>query len=205
MPAARRVRGRLSTALMLVVVLAVGATVAVLVRDWMHGFFDRIETAGRTSVVTPDKLGTLPKATEATLTDIVASLRSAYAREKALDRATSSVVAAYGSTKKKDAVIVVGFAVTIVSPGTEVDAFLNGVAAGEVVAYTDLDPGPLGGQAKCGTMKTLFGKASAVCAWADNGSVGGLMFLDRPLSAQIKERFLAARAQIEKVEVAPSA
>ncbi|WP_155368028.1 hypothetical protein [Catellatospora vulcania] len=205
MPAPRRSRGRLSTLLTLVVVVAVGATTAVLVRNWMHGVFDRMETAGRTSVVTPDKLGTLPKATEALLKDMVASIRSAYDKEKALDRATSSVVAAYGSTKKKDAVIVVAFAATMVSPRTELDAFMKGVAAGEVVAYTDLDPGPLGGQARCGTMTTLFGKASAVCAWADNGSVGGLFFLDKPLSAQVKERFLAARAQVEKVEAAPSA
>ncbi len=191
--------------LTLVVVVAVGVTTAVLVRNWMHGVFDRIETAGRTSVVTPDKLGTLPKATESSLKDIVASLRTAYAEEKALDRATSSVVAAYGSTKKKDAVIVVAFAAAIASPRTELDAFMRAVAGSEVIAYTDLDPGPLGGQAKCGTMTAAFGKASAVCGWADNGSIGGLIFLDKPLSAQVKERFLAARAQVERVEAAPSA
>ncbi|GHJ42945.1 hypothetical protein Cs7R123_02870 [Catellatospora sp. TT07R-123] len=200
--APRRPRARWIAGFSGFVALVVGMTTYILVRDWTHGLFERLDTAAHTSVVTPDKLGTQPKATEAELKVIVAGLTEAYAKEKAVAKATSKVIAAYGSTARNDAVVVMAFAGRVVSPDKELDGFMRGISDGEVVLYTDLDPGPLGGVARCGTMTKTFAAASAVCAWVDHGSLGGLVFLGQPLTDKIKKRFLDARPQIEKVEAA---
>jgi hypothetical protein len=60
-----------------------------------------------------------------------------------------------------------------------------------------IDPGPLGGFAKCSNDKSG-GVPSAFCAWTDSGSVGVLIFIGKPLDDKLKSRFVAARGQIEQ-------
>ena len=56
--------------------------------------------------------------------------------------------------------------------------------------------GSFGGTAKCGNA-TASGVKLAMCAWADNGSVGSIMWYFKTAS-QVKSQFPALRAQIEK-------
>jgi hypothetical protein len=62
--------------------------------------------------------------------------------------------------------------------------------------FAAVDAGPLGGTAQCADVKTE-GNPTAVCGWADDGSVGVLLFMGKAV-ADVKGEFVADRGAIEK-------
>jgi hypothetical protein len=118
--------------------------------------------------------------------------------QKQVASSTSSVSAAYGDLAKADIVMVTALSGTVASPQSDMDTVFKGVGSStstmsEVAA---IDAGPLGGVAKCGKLtnaQTHF----AVCAWADNGSLGLVLWYEKDL-AIAKNDFQAIRAQIEE-------
>jgi hypothetical protein len=147
------------------------------------------------TVVEPTTLGGRPKLTDPTFTSLAQELKSGLAD---VPEATSTVGALYGSFEKRNIVVIAGAAAPIADPKKELDdafdsAGLNGLKATGIVA---IDPGPLGGEAKCG--KTTENDISLVlCGWADNGSLGIAIFFFQTV-AKAKAEFPKLRAQIEK-------
>jgi hypothetical protein len=69
----------------------------------------------------------------------------------------------------------------LLSPERDLAAGMDGLSGD--LRLTDIrkvDPGPLGGYARCGTGRRD-GQAVAVCAWADHGSMAVALFADRNL------------------------
>ena len=95
--------------------------------------------------------------------------------------------------------LVIAFAGAIAQPQAALDSTLHSLA-GESAALVRIDPGPLGGYAKCSNDK-LHGVSFVACAWADPGSLGMLMFFGKPFDDQLQQRFVAYRGQIERRDV----
>jgi hypothetical protein len=78
------------------------------------------------------------------------------------------------------AVIFLGGTRLQLRPERELDAWFEGYRAGsgDLTGLAAVDPGPLGGHAKCGT-SVLEGLEMAVCGWADYGSLGIGLFPNR--------------------------
>jgi hypothetical protein len=66
----------------------------------------------------------------------------------------------------------------------------------EPVNITDVGPGSLGGQAKCGTA-TFDGYEAKVCAWADRHTVGLVVFFGSTMD-EAKAEFVTIRELIER-------
>jgi hypothetical protein len=81
------------------------------------------------------------------------------------------------------------------------EATFNGMAkeAGlaEMTNVTDVDPGPMGGFAKCGMLK-INSIPTAACAWADEGSFVTVMWYNKQLNNQIKAELVTIRGVVEK-------
>lgn len=202
---ARRNRRRITGSLVVTaVVFAIASTTANhYIRNWLSGNSEVQEIAARTTVVAPAQLGGAPRATDPLIKEDLLKMRRAFDADPRLEEATASVIEAYGSPKKNDVVGVLAIAGPISSPEEQLDDFMKGLQDNGKVTYAELDPGPLGGVARCATAK-LGGVTSGVCAWVDHGSLGALIYFNKPMSEQIKKRFLAARAQIEQRAPAPS-
>jgi hypothetical protein len=112
--------------------------------------------------------------------------------------ATKSVGALYGTPSKRDIVVVAGVEAPVADPAKEMDGTFFGAGVGglEVTGITDVDPGPLGGEARCGKSESA-GVDLAFCAWADEGSVGWIMWYFKSVK-QVKGEFAKLRGEIEK-------
>ncbi|MFC7480771.1 hypothetical protein ACFQX7_13065 [Luedemannella flava] len=64
-------------------------------------------------------------------------------------------------------------------------AFIGMQAQIDVKNAKDIDAGPLGGVARCGTATTS-GQPLTVCVWGDHGSLGQIYFLNRSLAESRK-------------------
>jgi hypothetical protein len=152
--------------------------------------------SGSTITVTePKTLGGRPKLTDAQFKTLADELESGLAD---VPNATATVGALYGTPAKRDIVVIAGAAAPIDDPKRELDSTFLGAGIGglKVKNITSVDPGSLGGVAKCG-------KADeqdidlAMCGWADDGSVGWIMFFFSSVNSA-KGEFPKLRAQIEK-------
>ncbi|MBB5868218.1 hypothetical protein F4553_001597 [Allocatelliglobosispora scoriae] len=104
--------------------------------------------------------------------------------------ALREVGAAYGSTAKKTQVIALAYAITLNNPAgflTESGFPLTGAER--------VDAGPAGGAAVCGTAKN-FSPKSAYCMWADENSLGILVFVGTT-PAKAAPLLVTARAEIQ--------
>ncbi|MFI1989164.1 hypothetical protein [Actinoplanes sp. NPDC020271] len=114
--------------------------------------------------------------------------------------ATKSFGAFYGSPAKKNMVMAIAVAAPIPNPQLELDKnftnmSLTGLAVDDVA---EVDPGSLGGSAKCGNSETS-GIDLAVCVWSDDGSVGMLVWYYSS-AGKAKAEFPKLRAQMEQVK-----
>jgi hypothetical protein len=179
--------------LAVVLLLCIGGTVAVFyaAKDEVAGVLD----ATKITVVEPATLGGRPKLTDPQFAGAIAGLKSELAKAPGT---SSTVGALYGDPAKKDLVMVAGASAPVLDPAKQLDDTLKGASSGGLT-LTDIapvEPGPLGGTAKCGNGSAA-GTPLAVCAWADNGSVGMIAVYFKTVD-QIKGEFVALRGEIEQ-------
>jgi hypothetical protein len=117
----------------------------------------------------PDSVAGMPRLTDATHRALVDGMRTRIAASVPL----RSVVTAFYAPDADPAreVLVVAGTRLVLDPGTQLDdAFRDLVLAGHpVVDVTPVDPGFLGGVARCAAAQT---GAMAICGWVDHGSAG---------------------------------
>ncbi|NYF57725.1 hypothetical protein [Micromonospora purpureochromogenes] len=156
---------------------------------------EEAEPAPEIRLVTPKTLGGRPKNTEPQLRRIadqmVRDMKSGVRNE------TGAVGAFYGSAGKRNLVMVAGASGPVLFPEKELDDAVAGLSSSLAVKkMSTVNPGPLGGVAKCGAGKSS-DIALGVCTWADEGSVG-LIVMFFSSAAKAKAEFATIRGQVEK-------
>jgi hypothetical protein len=145
------------------------------------------------TVTAPETLGGRPRLTDPQFANMATALQDTL---RNLPGATASIGGVYGTPDKQDVVVVTAAQVPSSDPATDLDraffgAGVGGLAISEVAA---VDSG-LGGVAKCGAAKSLV-LDLAFCSWADEGSLGMVMWYSQPVGLA-KAEFSRLRAEIE--------
>ncbi|MFK3981953.1 hypothetical protein ACI2K4_16445 [Micromonospora sp. NPDC050397] len=110
---------------------------------------------------------------------------------------TATARGIYGNAATQDIVIVTAVASTSGTPESRLSQFISGVSQElDVHNFTEADPGPLGGLARCGDGR-LNGVPVAVCVWSDAGSAGALVRVLQS-SPLFRADFPALRAEVER-------
>lgn len=146
------------------------------------------------TITEPAKLGGRPKLTDAEFADITEELRDSIADEYG---AQGSVGAFYGDLDNENIVIAIAVETEVPLPQVALAGTFAGVGSGglKVTNLTEAPTGKLGGAAKCGDADAE-GVDVAVCSWADEGSIGMIMWYFKK-AKQVKAEFPKLRAQIE--------
>lgn len=149
-------------------------------------------------VTAPDTLGSRAKLTDATHSKLATDTETAI---KGDSRITSAHVGYYGTADAtKDKVYLAAATTSTPLRKAEFEATFNGMAkeAGlaEMTGVTDVDPGPLGGFAKCGNLK-IEAIPTAACAWADEGTFVTIMWYNKTLNSQLKAEMITIREAVE--------
>jgi hypothetical protein len=179
--------------LAVVLVVCIGGVVAIAF--WAKDEVASVIESTKITVVEPTTLGGRPKLTDPQFATLTNELKAELAKAPGT---TGTVGALYGDPANQDIVIVAAASAPLLNPSKQLDDTLNGASAGDV-AITDLstvEPGPLGGTAKCGNGTTSDVKL-AVCTWADNGSVGMIMSFFKTKN-ELQREFVDLRGQIEQ-------
>ncbi|MBQ0900928.1 hypothetical protein [Micromonospora sp. U21] len=151
--------------------------------------------ATSTRVVAPATLAGRPKIDDPELQkladDLVAEMKATVQNE------TSAVGAFYGDPAKQDLVMIAGTSGLMTDPKKELDTAVTGLSSELGVAtMAPVEPGPLGGEARCGD-GTTDGVPLGVCVWADKGSVG-LVVMFFKSGAEATAEFATIRGQVEQ-------
>jgi hypothetical protein len=157
---------------------------------------DKIQAA-RTRVEAPTTLAGRPKITEAQLVAMVDQLAAQVKR--GMPNATSTAVGLYGEPAELDVVVLAAVAGPVADPAKQLDQTFEGVRTAGLSAsgITSVDPGPLGGEARCGNVSA--GPVSVVlCAWADPGSLGLVGYYFEQNVDEVAAEFVRARGEVEK-------
>jgi hypothetical protein len=143
----------------------------------------------------PKSLGGRPKLTDAQFAGIAKELQSGL---QSVPGATGSVGALYGTVAKQDIVVVAAAEAPIADPEKELDQAFYGAGIGglKITNISNAPTGALGGTAKCGKSEES-GLDMAICTWADDGSLGMLIWFNKSVT-KAKAEFPTLRAQIEK-------
>jgi hypothetical protein len=156
--------------------------------------------ATQTRVVVPETLNGRPKATDA---DLQGKLDASMAgMRKALPRATSSVGQAYGKKRAdgqyEELILVQAVSNVTLDPQKALDEALRGLQGAGIQAdgLTPVDPGPLGGHARCGDNKV--GQVEmAICVWMDRGSFGLITYYFHS-AADLQRELVAIRGAVQQ-------
>jgi hypothetical protein len=153
------------------------------------------KSRSKITVTEPRTLGGRPKLTDAQFSTLADELQKGLAD---VPNATATVGALYGTPAKRDIVVIASAAAPIANPKRELDSTFVGAGIGglKVTGIKTIDAGPLGGVAKCGKADEG-GIDLAMCGWADNGSVGWIMFFFKSVNSA-KAEFPKLRSQVEK-------
>lgn len=153
------------------------------------------EPSATITVVEPKTLGGRPKLTDPQFAGAAEELQQGLQQ---VPDATETVGALYGSPAKQNIVIVAAAAAEIDNPKRELDGTFLGAGVGglKLSGITSISPGPLGGAAKCGRGEAG-GAPLIMCGWADEGSVGWVIWYFKSMSSA-KAEFPALRSQVEK-------
>jgi hypothetical protein len=175
-----------------VVVLCVGGigTFVFVNRDKVKDAVD----AAKIKVVEPASLGTRPKASDP---DLDGSLDGALKEMKSQADVTGTAGAIYGDPKKLDILMLIAASSIGGSAQERYDGMVQGIGSDfGMTGLKDVDPGPLGGIAKCGdgTVSTV---PLGICMWADSGSFAMLVLFNKK-GADLQKDFVSYRGQIEQ-------
>ncbi|GAA2396783.1 hypothetical protein Cme02nite_61000 [Catellatospora methionotrophica] len=189
-------KGLWITLVVLLVVCGGGAGGAYyFLSDTIGDVKDTVDQAATITVKEPAQLGGREKSTSPDLVKGAQELRTQMIADE--PGVTASVAAFYGDVKTKNMAMAFAAALPVLSPKSEMDGFMKAVTGDSKITepWVDVPAGPLGGVAKCAGM-TSDGTAMAVCAWADAGSVGSIMYFEKKV-ADVKAKFAADRGQLE--------
>jgi hypothetical protein len=193
-----------TVAVIAVLALIVGdGTAALVLRDSTDASADSASaaaptpsaTAARIRVVAPETLGDRKRIWggdwNTAVDDLVNLQRSVVPGARGL------VAAFYTASGELDILTVSAVAVDVRSPESELDAYLNAVVPGStmILNLVEVEPGPLGGVAKCGDIGTPDGP-SGMCAWASSGSIGAIT-VRWVSAARLQKDFARLRGGIE--------
>ncbi|NBE82117.1 hypothetical protein [Micromonospora rubida] len=178
-------------AVVLVLCCGGGAIAWFAVKDDVN---DAVE-ATKTRVTAPATLAGRAKATDPALQTAVEGMISEM--KSTVQNETSTAGAFYGDMAKNDLVMIAAASGLVTDPKKELDDTFTGIGTELTVSnVVAVDPGPLGGEARCGDGKSE-GVKLGVCAWADKGSVGMIVTYFKT-GAQAKAEFVTMRGQIEQ-------
>ncbi|PZF87049.1 hypothetical protein [Micromonospora deserti] len=151
--------------------------------------------AANTRVVAPETLAGRPKINDAELQSLsdqmVSEMKSSVQNE------TGAVGAFYGDPANQDLVMIAAASGLMADPKKELDDAVTGLSTElAVTGMAAVEPGPLGGDARCGDGKTE-DVPLGVCVWADKGSVGMIVMFFKS-GAEAKSEFATIRGQVEQ-------
>ncbi|WP_320064672.1 hypothetical protein [Micromonospora sp. RTGN7] len=194
-PAPKKSRAGRIVLIVLAVVLVLCLGGAVITWFAVKDEVGEVVDATNTRVVTPTTLAGRPQVNDPELKKLsdetIAEMRSTVQNE------TGTVGAFYGDPAKKDLVMVVAASGVMADPKKELDDALAGIKTQlAVTEVTTVEPGPLGGEARCGG-GNVAGTAVGACLWADRGSVGMIVMYFKT-AAQAQAEFVTMRGQIEQ-------
>jgi hypothetical protein len=153
--------------------------------------------ATQTRLVAPETLAGRPKITKPELQ--AAADQMVTGMKTSLPGATSTVGAFYGDPAKQDMVMIAGASGLIADPEKQLNDSITSMGTGGLTLSNvkSIEPGPLGGVAKCGDASTG-GIKMGVCIWADRGSLGviGIYF---QTGEQAQAEFVKIRSEVEQV------
>jgi hypothetical protein len=134
---------------------------------------------GKLTLETPDELAGLAKNTDSDLQNTADEV----AKEiEGKIKGESSVVAAFYNDPERSGsrVLFAGVTADIVSPTREIDNAFSSFNEGDIGIdnIAEVPAGPMGGKAKCGDGVTQDVNI-VVCVWADNESLGMIVFYNR--------------------------
>jgi hypothetical protein len=176
-----------------VVLLCIGGGTAVYLatKDKVTEVVD----ATKTRVEAPAALAGKPKVTEPKLVATAEQMKSQIRGD--VPDARDTIGAFYGDPAKQDLLMIVAVSGLIADPKKELDDAANGITKGMgVTNFKSVEPGPLGGDARCGDGETA-GVDVGVCVWSDKGSLGMILVYNKPAS-ELEKQFVTMRGQIEK-------
>ncbi|MCT2281847.1 hypothetical protein M3G91_30050 [Micromonospora chalcea] len=154
-----------------------------------------VVTATKTRVVEPQTLGGRPKVTDPQLQNAATQMKASLSKD--VPDATSTAGAFYGDPAKKDLVMIVAVSGVLADPKKELaDATAAVTPDLATKDFKTVDPGPMGGDAKCSDGKAS-GEQVAVCIWADRGSLGMVVVYFKS-AAELQKEFVTMRGEIEK-------
>jgi hypothetical protein len=154
---------------------------------------DEVAVATQTRVVAPETLAGRPKISQPELQAATAQMEAEL--KTALPNATSTVSGFYGDLATQDLVMIVAVSGVVADPDAEVDEAMS-TAGLNITNVKDVDPGPLGGSAKCGDGSSE-GVDVGVCTWADRGSLGMIVMFNKS-GDDVASEFVTMRGQIEQ-------
>jgi hypothetical protein len=127
--------------------------------------------ASQTRLVAPETLAGRPKIKNPDLQEVADKMIADM--KKDVPGATSTIGAFYGDPAKEDMVMIAGASALVADPAKQLDEAITGLGAGglKVSNVKSVEPGPLGGVAKCGDAKAD-DVPVGVCVWSDRGSLG---------------------------------
>ncbi|RLK22785.1 hypothetical protein DER29_0629 [Micromonospora sp. M71_S20] len=182
----------ISLAVVLVLCLGGAAIVAFAVKDEVKETVD----ATRIRVVAPATLAGRPKATDPALQAGARQLEAEL--NKTIPEASSTVGGFYGTLADKDLVMIAAASGLNPNPARTLEDTIRGARTSDVRLgeMSSVDPGPLGGEAKCGDAKAQ-DVPLGVCVWSDKGSVG-MVIIYFKTGQQAHAEFATIRGQVEQ-------
>ncbi len=176
-PAPKKSRkGLWITLSVVVLVLIVGGVVAVIVAL-------PFLTEGNAHLNKPQTIAGMTLSTQPELVNAADQMKNEISRD--VTNSTGSLGAFYSDPSDETKIVMVaGVTGRVADPGKELDDAFTGMSSTglPVSGIHTVDPGSLGGEAKCGSGETS-GQKLVVCAWADHGSLGMIVFFNREAAA----------------------
>lgn len=152
-----------------------------------------VDDLAAVTITEPATIGNRPKLESQEFAAITADMEKSLS---AYPGAQSSFGAIYGDPNQQDMVAALATKAVIADPQKELDAsFATFGKEAPVSGLTKADTGTLGGVAQCGT-SSVAGVDVAVCGWADEGSVGMVMWFFKT-APDVQAEFPQVRAAIE--------
>jgi hypothetical protein len=153
--------------------------------------------AATTRVEAPATLVGRPKITDATFTAIVDQMVDQLKND--IPEATSTAAGFYGDPAQQDMVMIAAASGRVGDPEKQMNDAFTGIGSSglTVSGVKTVDPGPLGGHAKCGTASAQ-GVPIVMCVWADAGSLGVVGYYFKNNVDEIAGDFVKARGEVEK-------